>query len=119
MWTPAICSAARTEARMAAEVAGTSPTTPLLIPVDGAAPTPRISIWSSPDTSATRVQTFVVPMSSPTTISLFATYWVCLQPMPADHGEVQEDPAAEGHHRRQVEFPHPDLVPQVDQGHRQ
>src|SRR3954469_24442871 len=108
MWTPAICSAARTDARMAAAVAGTSTTTPLLIPVEGAVPIPRISTRSSPDTSPTRVQTFVVPMSSPTTISLFATYGVSPQPVPADHREVEEHAAAQSHDGRQIELVHPD-----------
>src|SRR5450432_2063031 len=44
-------------------------TIPLRRPRQGTVPTPRIVIPSAPSTSATTAQTFVVPMSRPTTIS--------------------------------------------------
>src|SRR5687768_4249284 len=115
MWTPDICSAAATDSRMALAVAEMSVTTPFRMPVEGASPTPRMATWSSPETSATRVQTLVVPMSRATTISLFATDRGSFQPVPADDGEVEEHAAAEGDHGREVQVLHANLIADPDQ----
>src|SRR5262249_10771769 len=121
------------EASIARTVAGMSTTTPLRSPVEGSIPTARISTcptgprigspgapeWasSSPETSPTTVQIFVVPISSPTMISLLATNDPSVEQVPADHGKVPEDASSQGDPRRQVEPFHADLVPQRGEEH--
>src|SRR4029079_3531957 len=108
---------------IARTVASMSTTMPFFTPVEGAIPTARISTpapfcrYSAPGTSPTTAHTFVVPMSSPTMISLLATNHPSLQPLPADEGEVEEDPPSQRHDRRQVEIRDANLIPKERQQH--
>src|SRR5437763_271753 len=52
--------------------------------------------------SPTTVQTFVVPISNPTMISLLATNDPSLQPLSADQGKVEEDPTSQCHHGGEI-----------------
>src|SRR5690349_4642223 len=104
---------------MARAVLSRSMTTPFLRPVDGAIPTPRTSIRSPSASSPTMVQTFVVPISRPTMISLLVTNEPSLEELPADDGEIEENPPTQGDDSRQVQVLHPNLVAQERQRYRQ
>src|SRR5438067_2899611 len=104
---------------MARAVLSMSTTIPFLRPVEGAIPTPRTSTRSPSASSPTMVQTFVVPMSRPTMISLLVTNEPSLQKLPADHREVQEDAPAQGDNGSQVEVLHADLIAEERQGDRE
>src|SRR5580704_1104577 len=67
--TPAIVCALSIASLIERTVQSMFATIPLRRPRQGTVPTPRIVIPSAPSTSATTAQTFVVPMSRPTTIS--------------------------------------------------
>src|SRR4051812_44839579 len=95
-----------------------STTTPLRMPVEGAIPTPRISIWSSAAISLTMAQTLVVPISRATTSSLFDTEGMSFEPMTADDGEIEENAAPERDHGGQVEIADADRLPHVDERYR-
>src|SRR3954452_24486004 len=117
MCTPPIRSAWRTDCSIARAVLSISTTIPFLRPVDGAIPTPRMSIRSPSVDSPTMVQTFVVPMSRPTMISLLVTNEPSLQELPADHGQIEKDPSAQGYDRSQVQIRNTDLVTHERQRH--
>src|SRR5713101_3203990 len=110
MWTPPIRSAWRTDCSMARVVLSMSMTIPFLRPVDGAIPTPRTSIRPASASSPTMVQTFVVPMSRPTMISLLVTNEPSLQKLPANDRQVEEDPPAQSDHGGEVQVLHADLI---------
>src|SRR5579859_3448953 len=67
--TPAIVWALSIASLIERTVQSMLATIPLRRPRQGTVPTPRMVIPSAPSTSATTAQTFVVPMSRPTTIS--------------------------------------------------
>src|ERR1019366_436904 len=67
--TPAIVCALSMASLIARTVQSMLATMPLRRPRHGTVPTPRMVVPSAPSTSATTAQTFVVPMSRPTTIS--------------------------------------------------
>src|SRR5260370_29755144 len=110
MWTPPIRSAWRTDCSMARAVLSISMTTPFLRPVDGANPTPRMSIRPSSASSPTMVQTFVVPMSRPTMISLLITNEPSLQKLPPNDGQGEEDPPAQSDDGREIKVLDADLI---------
>src|SRR5260370_18132921 len=110
MWTAAMRSAWRPDCSMARAVLSMSMTIPFLRPVDGAIPTPRTSIPPSSASSPTMLQTFVVPMSRPTIISLLVTTEPSLQKLPPADGQIEEDPPHLGHDGRQQEAIHTDPI---------
>src|SRR5665213_1949108 len=73
-------------------VASKSTTTPLRMPRDGASPTPMISSPLGPS-AATTAQVFVVPISSPQTVSCFIRSLISIRRRQALYiGEAEENP---------------------------